>query len=605
MSTVFRLIGRFPLMAATVFVAVLGGIFSAAWPAAVPWLLGGFAILIAVRSAWSMVRQLLAGTLGIDILAITAIVATVLIGEYWAALIIVLMLTGGEALEDYAAGRARRDLSALLDRTPSIAHRVDAARATTDVPVEGLVVGDRIIVRVGELVPVDCVLASPSGEFDESSITGESLPVTRSAGDEVLSGGVNGSTAVELTVARPASESQYQRIVALVEQATGSQSPMVRLADRFAVPFTAIAYAIGGLAWWWSGNPERFAEVLVVATPCPLIIAAPVAFMAGMSRAARDGIIVKSSATLERLWRAKTVAFDKTGTLTRGEPEVIAFRPAPGVDVAFAVRLAAAAEQASVHTLAHAITAYAGDAPAAETAEELTASGVTATAEGHRIVVGRADFVAAEASGFAAADLQPGELAVYVGIDGAFAGAFVLRDEVRPDAKATVDGLRAAGILDIAMLTGDAEVTARHVAAEVGIDDVHAACLPEDKVLAVHAFADRPVVMVGDGVNDAPVLAAAEVGIAMGARGATAASQSADIVILRDDISRVVLALATGRETVQVALQSIWVGLALSLALMVVGAFGVLPAIIGAWCQEGVDVVSILWALRAVRTHPA
>ena len=605
MPRVLNAARRYPWVASTIAVAAVAACLSATPEAAwVPWLLGSFALVVAARSAWSMVRELRRGAFGVDVLAVTAIAAAVSVGEHWAALIIVLMLTSGEALEDYAAHRARRDLTALLSHAPQVAHRVSADGPTQDVPVAVIVPGDAVVVRAGEVVPVDGILLTAIADLDESSLTGESLPVERVAGDEVLSGGVNGSVAVTLQVTRAAKDSQYQQIIALVEEASASRSPMVRLADRFAVPFTGVALALAGAAWWISGDAVRFAEVLVVATPCPLIIAAPVAFMAGMSRSAREGAIVKSSATLEKLHRTRAVAFDKTGTLTRGKPELVDVRAAGALGPDEMLRLAASAEQFSSHVLAAAVLDGAArrglTLSGSDSAEEATANGVTAQIDGRTVVVGKRTFItAATGADVPQARLDAGELAVYVAVDGAYGGALVLRDEVRHDARATIDALRAQGVHRIVMLTGDGHQAAEHVAAGLGITDVRANCLPADKVNAVAGIAERPVVMVGDGVNDAPVLAAADVGIAMGARGSTAASESADVVILRDDVALVARAVAVGRETVNVALQSIGVGIALSLVLMVIATFGVLPAVVGAWFQEGVDVVSILWALRA------
>ena len=553
MARLFSAARRYPFVVATLLVAAVAGVLTATpWSSISLWLLAGFAVLMAARSAWAMVRELRRGTFGVDILAVTAIVASVVVGEYWAAIVIVLMLTGGEALEDYAANRAKRDLTALLSRAPQLGHRLLADGSTEDVPIEAVVPGDRVVVRANEVVPVDGTLVSEVGVFDESSLTGESLPVERSAGQEVLSGGVNGQAAVVLLVKRAAKDSQYQQIVSLVESAAASTSPMVRLADRIALPFTAVAFVIAGVAWLVSGDPVRFAEVLVVATPCPLIIAAPVAFMAGMSRSAREGAIVKSSATLEKFHRAQAFAFDKTGTLTQGEPSLVDVRATGTIEPDELLRLAASVEQFSAHVLAAAVTqaATARSLPLSGStdAEESTANGVTANIDGHTVVVGKRAFIsAAVGREIGRTPLESGELAVYVAIDGTSAGSLVFRDEVRANARATVDSLRAQGIRRIVMLTGDDRPTAEHVAASLGIDDVRANCLPIDKVNAITAITERPIVMVGDGVNDAPVLAAADVGIAMGARGSTAASESADVVILRDDISRVARALIVGR----------------------------------------------------------
>lgn len=604
MTPIVTALRRYPFVFATLAVAVVAGLLTTTGlTSAALWLLSIYALLIAAKSAVSMVRELMSGQLGVDILAITAICAAVAVGEPWAALVIVLMLTGGEALEDYAANRAKRDLTALVSNAPQTAHRVNADGGAQDVPIDLVRVGDVLQVRAAEVVPADGVLETAAGVFDESSLTGESVPVERVAGDEVLSGGVNGATPVLIRVSREAKDSQYQQIVSLVEQAAASKSRTVRLADRFAVPFTFIAYVIAGIAWAVSGEAARFAEVLVVATPCPLIIAAPVAFMAGMSRSAREGAIVKSSATLEQLYRAKSVAFDKTGTLTRGTPTLVAVRTTAGHDADEVLRLAAAAEQASAHVLAAAVVQAASKRGLAvrtvTDAEESTANGVTATVDAHRVVVGKRSYIEQVTGQQVRSVLEPGEIGVHVAVDGVPAGVLVLRDQVRVDAAATIADLRSQGIRHVVMLTGDDTPTAEHVAAELGITEVRANCLPIDKVHAVQALTARPAIMVGDGVNDAPVLAAAEIGVAMGARGSTAASESADVVVLRDDIATVGNAVRAGRRTVQVALQSIWVGIGLSIALMIVASFGVLPAILGAWLQEAVDVIAILWALRA------
>ncbi|MFB8230329.1 heavy metal translocating P-type ATPase [Cellulosimicrobium sp. NPDC055967] len=604
MSRIFSAARAFPWVTATLVVIAVAGVLSAVWPEAVPWVLGVYAGAMALRAAVAMVAELRSGTFGVDILAVTAIGSTIAVGEFWAAAVIVLMLTGGEALEEYASGRARKDLTSLVSNAPRTAHLLTADEAVRDVDVADVEMGERVLVRAHEIVPLDGVLVSDAGVFDDSSLTGESLPQERVAGDTVYSGAINGASAVTIRVARRAEDSQYQRIVALVEEAAASRAPMVRLADRYALPFTALALAIAGIAWWASGDPLRFAQVLVVATPCPLIIGAPVAFMAGMSRAARRGAIIRSSATLEKLHRAATFAFDKTGTLTRGTPALTDVRPAGGLDPDALVRLAAGAEQASVHVLADAIvrgaTARGVVLPVPQDVTETTAGGVTATVDGVRVVVGKRTFVAERTgSQVPVPGLTPGELAVHVAVDGAYAGCLVLRDEVRADAAQTVAGLRARGIRHVLMVTGDEEATARAVADQVGIDDVRAGCLPADKVAAVRDVPERPVVMVGDGVNDAPVLAAADVGIAMAARGSSAATESADVVILPDEVGRVAETLEIGRRTVDVARQSIWIGIAVSVALMLVATTGALPAVVGAWLQEAVDILAIAWALRA------
>ncbi|WP_284292920.1 heavy metal translocating P-type ATPase [Luteimicrobium album] len=598
---------RYPLVAATVVVGlVTAGLWLAGAGDAARWLGSGFALLVAARQAWDMVRDLLHGTVGLDVLAVIAIVSTVVVGDWAAALVVVLMLTGGEALEDYAGARASAELEALLAGAPQDA-TLDDGGALRRVPAAEVRVGDVVVVRPGEVVPVDGTLVSASGVFDESSLTGEPLPVTRAAGDGVLSGSVVGADLVRVRATATAARSQYQQIVDLVRGAAESRPEFVRLADRWSVPFTAVSLLIAGVAWAASGDPVRFAEVLVLATPCPLLIAAPVAFLSGTNRATRHGIIVKTAATLERLARVRTVALDKTGTLTRGAPEVVRVVPAAGRSEDDVLDLAASAEQASAHVLAHAVVTAArerGLAPSsAGRVREVVGSGVEALVHDagtqRSVVVGKAAYVGSVAPDASAPELAPGELAVLVAVDGAYAGAVVLADAVRPDAAGTVRDLRAGGVGHVMMLTGDGEVTARHVAAEVGIDDVRAGLLPAEKVAAVSSAEPRPVLMVGDGVNDAPVLAAADVGVAMGARGSTAASQSADVVLLHDRVSDVARAARIARDTVLVAKQSIWLGIGLSVVLMLVAAFGVIPAVIGALVQEAVDLVAILNGLRA------
>lgn len=599
-----RAVRRYPIVAITVIVGLVAAALAlAGQPTAAQWIVSGFALFVAALQAWEMIRELASGSWGIDVLAIMAIVATVVVGEYWASLVIVLMLTGGEALEDYAAGRARRELSALLSRIPERAHRM-SGEAVEDVPATEIAAGDTLLVKPGEMVPVDGILLSESAGLDESALTGESLPVERIEGEAVMSGAVNGERAFTMRATAPAADSQYQRIVALVADAAESRAPIVRLADRYAVPFTAVSLAIAGLAWLLSGDPVRFAEVLVVATPCPLLIAAPVAFMGGMSRSAKHGVIVKGGGVLERLARVRSVAFDKTGTLTLGMPVVSSVDAIAPMTEDELLTLAASAEQYSSHVLARSVIDAAHSRGLfrrmAQSARETATNGVEAEIDGHRVVVGKRSFVAGQVGDFDSPPVTTGETAVYVGVDGRFAGTLTLADRLRDDARETLSSLARLGVRRTLVLTGDATATAEHIAAEAGIAEVRAELLPEDKVEAIRSVPQRPVAMVGDGVNDAPVLAAADVGIAMGARGSTAASESADVVILLDDLSRTVDAVAIAQRTVRVALQSIWLGIALSVGLMLLGAFGFLPAIVGAAMQEVVDLAAILNALRAL-----
>lgn len=569
-------------------------------------LVGAFIIWTLVQ----MIREMLHGRFGLDVLAIVAMAATLAVGEYIAALIIVLMLSGGEALEDFAAGRAKRELTALLERSPQSAHRVTVdgdgeAETVRDVPVDEVAVGDLLLIRPSEIVPVDCEMLTEEASFDESSLTGESLPVTRRAGETVLSGAVNGSHIVRARAVRRSADSQYQQILMLVRQAQESRAPVVRLADRFAIPFTIVSLLLAGAAWALSGEAVRFAEVLVLATPCPLLIAAPVAFLGGLSRSAKAGIVLKGGAVVETLSRVRSAAFDKTGTLTRGRPALVDVRPAHGFTAEELLGLAASAEQYSSHALADGIRAAARERGlpllTAEDASEVATNGVSARIGGRTVVVGKPAYIASLVPEFSRTGLAAGEAAAYVAIDGRHAGALVLADAPRAESRGVVSWLTGHGVDQVVMLTGDAHATASSIAEAVGIGDVRAELLPDDKVRLARDLHPRPLVMVGDGVNDAPVLAASDVGIAMGAKGATAAGEAADAVILVDSLTRVVQAIEIGRHTVRVALTAIWIGIGLSVALMIIAMTGVIPAVVGALVQELVDLATILYALRALR----
>lgn len=597
---------RYPLVSLTVVVAAAAIVLTAlGFTSVARPVLMLYCTMIAAIEAWTVVRLAVTGTWGLDLLAVTAIASTLLVGEYWAALVIVFMLTGGQALEDFAVDRARRAVTELLRHAPRVAHRL-AADVVDDVAVELVAVGDVLQVRPGESIPVDGILVSGEAVLDESTLTGESLPVQRASGERLLSGAVNGSAVIEVRAVATAADSEFQKILDLVESASNSKAPFVRMADRFAVPFTALAFAIAAVACAWSGDPVRFAEVLVVATPCPLLIAAPVAFVAGMNRAAKAGIIVRGGGSFEQLARVRSVAFDKTGTLTHGSPDVDRVEPVGSLDEDDLLALAAAVESQSGHVLANAVVEAARSRgisiPPPTHLVEVAGKGVIAQVNGLRVTIGKQAFVSAVDDVWTGATdpLGAGEMAIYVAIDGLPAGRVVLRDETRGNAAESLAGLRALGIEHTMMLTGDGAQTAGFVAAQVGIDDVRASLLPEQKVVAIATLSPRPVLMVGDGVNDAPVLAAADVGVAMGARGSTAASETADVVVLVDDLGRVVEVVRIARRTIRIAKQSIWVGIGLSILLMVIAAFGVIPAIVGAGLQEAVDVATIANGLRAV-----
>lgn len=549
---------------------------------------------------WRDIRQ---GTYGVDILAATAIITALVMQEYWAAIIIVLMLTGGEALEDYAGHRAQAELDALLSQAPQKARIVKAHGKLVEVPVSVVSVGDKILVRPGEVVPVDGAIIDGEADFDESSLTGESLPQAKHIGESVMSGSISIDGAVTIKAVHSAQDSQYQQIIRLVKNAQHSQAPFVRLADRYSIPFTIIAFAIAIGAWVFSGESQRFLEVLVVATPCPLILAAPIAIVSGMSRAAKHGIIVKTGAALERLGQARTIAFDKTGTLTEGKLSVDTIKAFNGFTKNDVLQFAAAVEQNSVHVLARAIVEKAAEQklklPKVKGAKEAAGRGVSAIVQRKTVLVGGLNYLKQGGISLPAKLSAPKQTAVYVAIDGKLAGIITLSDSIRPETKQTILALKNFGIQHIHMVTGDNQQTAKTVASSVGITEVTAEALPAEKLLAIEQLKNRPVAFVGDGVNDAPVLTASDVGIALGARGSTAASESADMVIMLDDVSRVARAVAISKRTLSIAKQSIFIGIGLSVILMGIFATGKFTAVQGALIQEIVDVIVIVNALRA------
>lgn len=559
--------------------------------------------IVALTMLVGMVKTLRSGKYGVDLLAILAVVATLAVSEYWAAMVILVMLTGGDALEDYAAKKANTELKALLDNSPRFAHVV-TPDGSKDVPVNDVPVSAKIIVKPGELVPIDGLIIKGTGEFDESSLTGEARPVAKTVGDTVMSGSINGDEAITLTVTKLAKDSQYQQLVKLVQEAEQTPAHFVRLADRYAVPFTVVAILISLLAWWLSKDPRRFAEVLVVASPCPLILAAPVAMVSGMSHASRNGIVMKTGSVLEKLAGARTGAFDKTGTITNGHLTVAQILPAGTITKERLLHLAASAEQDSSHILARSLLAYASQhnislATVSGLTEE-TGKGITAMIEDHQVKVGKRQFVAPQ-NQQAVLDTT----AIYVSVDGTYYGAIAFTDHIRPEAAQTMAKLKAAGVTNLIMLTGDQRAIAQQVAKKVGISTVKADLLPQDKIAALQSIpqSEHLVFMVGDGVNDAPSLATADVGIAMGARGSTAASETADVVILKDDLAKVAKAVTISQDTLRIAKQAVLIGIAICTVLMLIASTGVIPAFVGAMLQEVIDTVSILWALKARQLH--
>ena len=568
------------------------------------WVLGVVAVIGLLPLLTDMWGNLRVGNYGIDILAATAVITSVLLHQYWAAIVIVVMLTGGEALEDYAEHRAKTELSALLKRAPQLAH-VIRAHKTIDVRASEVRAGEQIVIRPGEVVPVDALILDGSASFDESSLTGESLPQDKKQNDQILSGSINVDGAITAKALHSAKDSQYEQIIRLVRSASASKAPFVRLADRYSIPFTIMAYAVASVAWAFGHHAIRFLEVIVVATPCPLLLAAPIALISGMSRASKYGIIVKTGSALENLAEAETFAFDKTGTLTLGELTVDSVATYGKHTQGDVLGLAASLEQNSNHVLARAVVAAAKSKSLklqkTKHVTETAGHGLRAVVHGQEVLIGRLSFMQDKGvslpAKFSAKSLK--QTAALVAIEGTLVGVITFTDELRPNSKHMLHSLKQLGITHTLMVTGDNAATAHAIAKQLGIDDVQAEALPADKLHAIEAVTNRPVVFVGDGVNDAPVLTAADIGIALGARGSTAASESADLVILRDDISLVAQALSIAQRTFSIARQSILIGISLSVVLMLIFATGHFSPLLGAILQEVVDVFVIFNALRA------
>lgn len=646
------------------------------------WLVIALVLIIVIDTVRGMIDDLRHGQVGVDVLAVVAILSTVAVAEYWASWAVTLMITSGEAIEEYAQAKAERSLTALMEAAPQTAHVVNlpgvgrgfaadkgdssdgfrrvglasaaaAAHRFDTVPVEQVQLGDVLMVLPGETVPVDGELLSGTATLDLSNINGEPVPREVFAGARVMSGAVNGSTALTMRATQVAADSQYQRILELVASAQESRPAVVKTADRLAVPFTVLSLMIAGVAWAVSGVPTRFAQVLVLATPCPLLIAAPVAYIAGTGRLAAAGVLIKAQDVLENLGRVTQVFFDKTGTLTVKQPQVVRVEMLPGAATRLnedhVLMMAGAVESYSVHILSKGIAKAGTEAlarlrqrfedgqrlcpepeaswpghgreyPVIKNINEDAGKGVSGEVNGHAVRVGRLSFAAAGEEGFLAVDrtapsrseddlrtrfglLQPDEMASYVSVDGQLIARIVLRDVPRANAKAALAKLHELGVTKLAMLTGDKRASANIIASEVGIDEVHAELFPEDKVAAVKAAtgAGKTVtMMVGDGVNDAPVLAVADIGVAMTDGTSTAASESAQVVIMNDNIAAVPRAIAIARRTKRVMLQAVIAGLVLATSGMIAAAFDLIPVVVGAFLQEAIDVVSILWALTAL-----
>jgi heavy metal translocating P-type ATPase len=560
---------------------------------------------------WEVIRGIARREPGVDLIAVLAMGGALALGEYLAGAVIAIMLATGRTLEDFADARAHRELSALLERAPRTAHRTEGEDLVS-IPIEEVRPGDLLLVKQGEVVPVDGLLEAASCALDEAALTGESKPVERTRGEQIRSGAVNAGAAIALRAVATAAESTYAGIVRLVEAAEREKAPFVRLADRYALVFIPVTLAIAGLAWAITGEAVRALAVLVVATPCPLLLAAPIAIVAGISRAAKRGIIVKGGGALETLARGSVLLLDKTGTLTRGAPDLADAEIFGDPEPDEVLRLAASLDQVSPHVLAGAIVGAARRRGLAlsfpDDVHEESGSGILGTVDGRKVALGRASWVSQgqplppRARDLRRRTAMEGSSCVFVAIDGAVAGALVLDDPIRPDSPRVIRSLRRAGIRRVVMVTGDHPDVAESVGIALGVDRILSERDPTDKVDAVRAEGESGVtIMVGDGVNDAPALAVADVGVAMGARGATASSEAADVVLVVDRLDRVAEALRIARRSRGIALQSVLVGMGISFVAMLFGAVGLLPPVGGALVQEAIDVAVILNALRALR----
>jgi heavy metal translocating P-type ATPase len=558
-------------------------------------------------------RQLWNRQAGVDLVAILAMVGALAFDEYLAAAVIALMLSTGAALEQYAAGRAERELSALLKRAPHTAHRMDGD-TLTDITVDQVQVGDRLLIKEADSVPVDGT-AIDAATLDESALTGESRFVERGPGDPLSSGVVNAGAPFQMRATATAEASTYAGIIRLVQSAQKRKSPFVRLADRYAALFVPLTLIVAGGAWALSGDPVRALAVLVVATPCPLLLAAPIAVVSGISRSARRGIIVRDGGALEALAQAQVAFFDKTGTLTMGAPRLSDVATVGALNAETVLRLAASLDQVSSHVLAAAVVRAARERSLAlslpTASVEVAGGGMAGTVEGRAVLLGNMRWVSAQVGGVQTEGLQRrlarhGGSSVIVAVDGVLAGALLLDDPIRPDTPRTIRALKRLGMREVVMLTGDRAEAAAVVGAVVGVDRILAEQSPEAKVLAVAAARDAGAitVMIGDGINDAAALASANVGVAMGARGATASSEAADVVIAVDRLDRLEEAVRIAQRTRRIAKESVLLGMGLSLVAMGAAAFGLLAPVGGALLQEGIDGVAILWALRALGPLP-
>jgi heavy metal translocating P-type ATPase len=588
---------------------LLGGLVLPAFREPAWAIAGGLGAAAAIVNVWRGIRH---GRGGVDILALLAILGALATEEFFAAAVVTVMVGSGEYLEERAQGRAERELRLLAERAPRTARRIDGGDVT-EIDVSQVETGDALMIGRGDTVPTDGRLSEP-GTFDESALTGEALPVHREIGSLVRSGVVNAGHPTRMIATARATDSTYAGVVRLVSAAQASAAPFVRLADRLAFWFVPLALAVAAFAWWFNGTPVAAVAVLVVATPCPLLLAVPIAIIGGVSQCAKRGVVVKGGASLEQLAGGQILLFDKTGTLTAGRPEVVHVALAPGEEETEILRLAASLDQLSPHVLATAVVhaARQRELPMSMPShpKEITGQGVQGFVDGRQVRIGRPTWILGDAEPAWArrarrrADLD-GSLIAFVAVDGRPAAALLFADRIRPDAPGMVRTLRADGFRRIVLVSGDRPDLAESIGRIVGVDAVWADQTPADKVAIVTEETSRGrSIMVGDGINDAPALAAASIGVALAARGATASSEAADVVLIVDRIDRLGEAVRIARHARRTATQAAWIGMGLCFIAMAAAALGALPPAAGAVLQEGIDLIAIVWALRVGLLRP-
>ena len=598
------------LLLSALGLAIGAGLWMAGMPGMAHWAWGAGVVPVLAALCVEIIRSLIKGDVGLDIVAALSMSAALFFGETLAAAVVALMYSGGTVLESFAEGRARREMRDLLARVPRTATRHRDGQLEK-IALDAIMPDDLLLIRQGEVVPVDGTVASEHAMLDQSALTGEAMPVRLTRDMNVMSGATNAGEAFDLRATREAADSTYAGIVRLVEAAQKSKAPMARMADRYSLLFLGVTVALAVAAWWFSGDPIRAVAVLVVATPCPLILAVPVALVAGLSRAAGFGVLIKGGKALEAMARIRTLIVDKTGTLTDGRPQIVSVSSSGELTEDEVLYFAAALDQASQHPVAQAVVAAAHSKGiklgVPSKVNEIPGEGVSGTIDGRDIVVGGMDFVAGRMAVPVrdGGPQEPGAVLVSLGVDGNLAGELVMADALRSDTPMLLAGLRQNGIERIVLATGDRHAVAVAVTDGLALDGVHADLTPDQKVLLVLSERKNgPVMMVGDGVNDAPALAAADVGVAMGARGAAASAEAADVVLLVDNLARLLPGLIIARGARRIAFQSVIVGIGLSVAGMIAAALGYLTPVQGAVLQEVIDVAVILNALRSLRIDP-